>query len=129
MILILRKAWLLAGTLAVIAGLLGMHVLTAGHTAVAHSAVGDHVPATCSVSCPGGRGAVRPVGSGRTGDGFPAPGNPGRLSSAANSQQSRPCLRLRATQPDTLRPVHQPDVNRTAPHITAQFHYIPEGQP
>jgi hypothetical protein len=62
----LRAAWLLAATLAVIAGLLGMHVLTAGHAshgpvaqgmdthsaaapaaptgaaAVVHSAVGDH---------------------------------------------------------------------------------------
>jgi hypothetical protein len=60
MILILRKAWLLAGTLAVIAGLLGMHVLTAGHTAVAHSAVGDHAPATCSDSCPGAQEAGVP---------------------------------------------------------------------
>ncbi|TQJ38207.1 hypothetical protein FBY33_0202 [Arthrobacter sp. SLBN-112] len=53
---LLRRAWLLAGTLAVIAGLLGMHVLTAGHashgaashaapagtTVVADSAVGGH---------------------------------------------------------------------------------------
>ena len=62
----LRAVWLLAATLAVIAGLLGMHVLTAGHAshgpvaqgmdthgaaapaaptgaaAVVHSAVGDH---------------------------------------------------------------------------------------
>lgn len=62
----LRAAWLLGATLAVIAGLLGMHVLTAGHAshgpvaqgmashsadspaapagaaAVVHSAVGDH---------------------------------------------------------------------------------------
>jgi hypothetical protein len=60
MILILRKAWLLAGILAVIAGLLGMHVLTAGHTAVAHSAVGDHAPATCSDSCPGAQEAGVP---------------------------------------------------------------------
>ena len=50
---LLRRAWLLAATLAVIAGLLGMHVLTSGHgshgsasggaiagqPAVAHSAV------------------------------------------------------------------------------------------
>lgn len=68
---ILRRAWLLAGTLAVIAGLLGMHVLTAGHashgaashvaaagtTAVAHSAVGDHAgraghPAAASTDVP-----------------------------------------------------------------------------
>ena len=54
---LLRRAWLFAATLAVIAGLLGMHVLTsghashgsaspavhpAGHTAVAHSAAGGH---------------------------------------------------------------------------------------
>ncbi|MGN6441858.1 MAG: hypothetical protein ACTHL6_08200 [Arthrobacter sp.] len=53
---LLRRAWLLAATLAVIAGLLGMHVLTsghsshasvsggaiAGHTAVAHSAGDVH---------------------------------------------------------------------------------------
>lgn len=30
---LLRRAWLLAGVLAVIAGLFGMHVMTAGHTA------------------------------------------------------------------------------------------------
>jgi len=53
---LLRRAWLLGATLAVVAGLLGMHVLTsghgshgsvsgraiAGHTAVAHSAGGGH---------------------------------------------------------------------------------------
>lgn len=57
---LLRRAWLLAATLAVTAGLLGMHVLTsghashgsasrgsvsqaaAGHTAVAHPAGGGH---------------------------------------------------------------------------------------
>ena len=53
---LLRRAWLLAATLAVIAGLLGMHVLTsghsshasmsggaiAGHTAVAHAAGDVH---------------------------------------------------------------------------------------
>jgi hypothetical protein len=76
----LRQAWLLAGVLAVITGLLGMHVLTTGHashgvvpqaatagqTAVAHSAVGDHaghpaaaqdapvlMPASCGAQCPG----------------------------------------------------------------------------
>lgn len=57
---LLRRAWLLAGTLAVIAGLLGMHVLTSRHashgaaphaappgtTAVAHSAVGGHASHT-----------------------------------------------------------------------------------
>lgn len=55
---LLRRAWLLAGVLAVIAGLLGMHVLTAGHashgsgshsslahSAVAHSAVAGSGPA------------------------------------------------------------------------------------
>ena len=53
---LLRRVWLLAATLAVIAGLLGMHVLTAGHashgaashaapagtTAVVHSTAGGH---------------------------------------------------------------------------------------
>lgn len=78
----LRMAWLLACTLAVIAGLLGMHVLTAGHashgpvaqgmvshsaashaapaghTAVVHSAVGDqpghtgHAAAPASTDAP-----------------------------------------------------------------------------
>jgi hypothetical protein len=75
MILIFRKAWLLAGTLAVIAGLLGMHVLTSGHA----SHVGDHaghggqnaptasssaapslVPATCGCSCPEAQEAGAP---------------------------------------------------------------------
>ncbi|MDQ0663119.1 hypothetical protein QFZ35_001617 [Arthrobacter ulcerisalmonis] len=80
---LLRKAWLLTAILAVVAGLLGMHVLTSGHAshgavsqgaaAVAHSPAGDHAvgdhaatgatdvstdapvvaPATCGDSCPG----------------------------------------------------------------------------
>lgn len=49
----LRQAWLLAGMLAVIAGLLGMHVLTAGHAShgpvaqgvVSHSAASHTAPA------------------------------------------------------------------------------------
>ena len=75
---LLCRAWLLAGILAVIAGLLGMHVLTAGHAshgpgapsgpgavapadhvAVGHSARGDHADgvamaaaATCGSPCP-----------------------------------------------------------------------------
>ncbi|NUS36830.1 MAG: hypothetical protein HOQ04_10310 [Pseudarthrobacter sp.] len=68
---LLRTAWLLAGTLALIAGILGMHVLTsshashaaasgypAGHTAVAHSvaahsaAVQDPASASCGDACP-----------------------------------------------------------------------------
>lgn len=84
---LLRKAWLLAATLAVIAGLLGMHVLTsghaahgapAGHAAVAHSAAGGHsghagvnsavsavetpslASAICGGSCPGAQEAGAP---------------------------------------------------------------------
>ncbi|MHC6229869.1 hypothetical protein ACX5I6_09210 [Arthrobacter sp. MMS24-T111] len=49
----LRQAWLLAGMLAVIIGLLGMHVLTAGHAShgpvaqgvVSHSAASHTAPA------------------------------------------------------------------------------------
>ena len=51
---LLRRAWLLAGVLAVIAGLLGMHVLTAGHAshgsgsqnAVGTGVIGGMVTAT-----------------------------------------------------------------------------------
>ncbi|WP_461856912.1 hypothetical protein [Arthrobacter sp. C152] len=78
---LLRAAWLLAATLALTAGILGMHVLTAGHashasvsnathgaghTAVAHSAGAGHAghaapaadapepaAATCGDTCPG----------------------------------------------------------------------------
>ncbi|WP_457946192.1 hypothetical protein ACTAQI_12295 [Pseudarthrobacter sp. alpha12b] len=86
---LLHRAWLLAATLAVIAGLLGMHVLTAGHashgavseradaghTAVAHSAGGGHAghhagtsamdapvsgTAGCGDSCPGAQESGAP---------------------------------------------------------------------
>jgi hypothetical protein len=81
---LLRRAWLLAAALAVITGLLGMHVLTsghashgapAGHTAVAHSAGPDHAghtpaastadmqglaSAVCGDSCPGAQESGAP---------------------------------------------------------------------
>jgi len=79
---LLRKAWLLAAILAVIAGLLGMHVLTsghashraaAGHTAVAHSAghaghmadasttdMQGLTSAICGDSCPGAQESGAP---------------------------------------------------------------------
>ncbi|GGH90786.1 hypothetical protein ACFFGR_19945 [Arthrobacter liuii] len=95
---LLRMAWLLAGTLAVIAGLLGMHVMAsshashgavqhgsvsfgapAGHTAVAHSAAGDHagghaghLPAASAMDAP----ALAPAGCGDTCPGAKESGAP-----------------------------------------------------
>jgi len=84
---LLHRAWLLAAAFAVIAGLLGMHVLTsghashgvpAGHTAVAHSAASGHAghaglhpevsgvetpslaSAACGGSCPGAQESGAP---------------------------------------------------------------------
>ena len=78
------RAWLLAGVLALIAGLLGMHVMTAGHashgapaghTVVANSAgaaptghapgasatdMHELAPATCGDSCPGAQESGAP---------------------------------------------------------------------
>lgn len=66
---LLCRAWLLAGILAVIAGLLGMHVLTAGHASHgsgshgldSHSPV-THSPLSPSGGAPSGPGAVAPAG-------------------------------------------------------------------
>ncbi|MDJ0455756.1 hypothetical protein PUN71_000895 [Arthrobacter sp. NQ7] len=71
---LLCRAWLLAGILAVIAGLLGMHVLTAGHASHGRGSHGldsrgldSHSPVTHSPLPPGGGapsgpGAVAPAG-------------------------------------------------------------------
>ncbi|MEW1806598.1 hypothetical protein [Pseudarthrobacter sp. NPDC080039] len=81
---LLHRAWLFAAALTVIAGLLGMHVMTsghashgapAGHTVVAHSAGAAHAlhtprasatdmqglaPAVCGDSCPGAQESGAP---------------------------------------------------------------------
>ena len=59
---LLRRAWLFAAALAVIAGLLGMHVLTSGHASHGAMAQGagphstasqpDHAPAAAAVDTP-----------------------------------------------------------------------------
>lgn len=66
---LLCRAWLLAGILAVIAGLLGMHVLTAGHASHgsgsrgldSHSPVA-HSPLPPGGGAPSGPGGVAPAG-------------------------------------------------------------------
>jgi len=81
---LLHRAWLFAAALTVIAGLLGMHVMTsghashgapAGHTVVAHSAGAAHAghtpgasatdrqglaPSVCGDSCPGAQESGAP---------------------------------------------------------------------
>lgn len=52
---LLRRAWLLAGVLAVIAGLFGMHVMTTGHTA--HAAVTGSTAAAAEHAAAGHSGA------------------------------------------------------------------------
>ena len=112
---LLRHAWLLAATLAVITGLLGMHVLTsghgshgsvsggaiAGHPAVAHSAGDGHAmhaghhatgpdapvleSAACGGSCPGAQKPGAPC--------VPtAPGGPVSVSPPPASLTALPAL-------------------------------------
>ena len=63
---LLRRAWLLAATLAVIAGLLGMHVLTSGHSShgpVTHSAPVTHGGSSQEAAA-GHTAVVHPAGGG-----------------------------------------------------------------
>lgn len=113
---LLRAAWLLAGTLALIAGLLGMHVLTSSHASHAAASAGHaaasagHVPASpghlagdtaaCGDTCPGVHESGAPcIPSAPNGPvtlyppqaaPAPVPAQPGRGSPAAAYSYSPP---------------------------------------
>ena len=100
---LLRRAWLFAAALAVIAGLLGMHVLTSGHashgaasqgsmsghTVVAHSAGPDHAGHTPAASA----ADMQELASSACGDSCPGAQEPGA-----------PCIPSAPSGPVTLSP-------------------------
>ena len=128
---LLRRAWLLAATLAVIAGLLGMHVLTsghsshasmsggaiAGHTAVAHSAGDVHaVHAGHNATAPAPDAPV--LGSAGCGGSCPGAQEPGA-----------PCVPTAPSGPVTISPPQASLAVLPAPAATgtagADYGYLP----
>lgn len=113
---LLRAAWLLAGTLALIAGILGMHVLTSSHASHAAASAGHaaasagHVPAS-----PGhlaGDTAAAHSAAGHTGHGqaVPAAETPDPAPAACGDtcpgvhESGAPCIPSAPNSPVTLYP-------------------------
>ncbi|UUL77296.1 hypothetical protein NG819_07330 [Pseudarthrobacter sp. Fe7] len=103
---LLHRAWLLAGTLAVIAGLLGMHVLASGHAS--HGAVSERAAAGHAVvahSVGGDHSAQAGHHSAATAPDAPVPGSAGCGGSCpAAQEQGTPCVPSVPGGPVTVSP-------------------------
>ncbi len=133
---LLRRAWLLAATLAVIAGLLGMHVLTSGHAShrmglqgmVSHGAASPEAAAhqSHSVVPSAGHTAVAPDALD-----VPALASTACGGSCPGAQESgAPCVPSAPSGPVTISPPQASLAVLPAPAVSStaeRYGYLPPG--